>query len=75
MFLSLGFTAYAEPVGTIEAAGAGKLSPEAVQRILEAKARLAAPETAPPNGLFLMKVFYEEELLKNYATTALPFTY
>lgn len=61
-------------MGTIEAAGAGKLSPEAVKRILEAKQRLAAPETAPPNGLFLMQVFYGEELLQNYETTALPFT-
>jgi tRNA pseudouridine38-40 synthase len=62
-------------MGTIEAAGAGKLSPDAVKRILEARARLAAPETAPPNGLFLMKVFYEESELQNYATTALPITY
>ena len=59
----------------IEAAGAGKLSPEAVKRILEARQRLAAPETAPPNGLFLMKVFYDEPQLHSYATTALPFTY
>ena len=61
-------------MGTIEAAGAGKLSPEDVKRILEARQRLAAPETAPPNGLFLMEVFYDPVRLEQFRTTALPFT-
>ena len=60
-------------MGTIEAAGAGKISPDAVTRILESKNRTNAPETAPPQGLFLMKVFYEEEELRNFKLTHLPF--
>lgn len=48
-------------MGTLEAAGSGKLNPEAVRRILEARDRTQAPETAPPQGLFLMKVFYTPE--------------
>jgi len=61
-------------MGTIEAAAAGKLSPEQVKAILEAKRRLAAPETAPPTGLFLMKVFYDQQELENYSACVLPFT-
>ncbi|MDD3886347.1 MAG: tRNA pseudouridine(38-40) synthase TruA [Victivallaceae bacterium] len=62
-------------MGTLEAAGHGKLSPDAVKRILEAKDRSAAPETAPPNGLFLMKVFYSPEELANFTPAGLPFAY
>ena len=60
-------------MGTLEWAGAGKLTPEQVKAILEAKNRLAAPETAPPNGLFLMRVFYDEKSLAEYHLTGLPF--
>ena len=60
-------------MGTIEAAGAGKISPDAVTRILESKDRTNAPETAPPQGLFLMKVFYDEEELHSYKLKHLPF--
>jgi tRNA pseudouridine38-40 synthase len=45
-------------VGALVAVGEGKLSPPAVQQILESKTRTAAVKTAPPEGLFLMKVFY-----------------
>ena len=60
-------------MGTLEAAGAGKLSPDDVRTILEAKNRVCAPETAPPNGLFLMKVFYDQTELENYRLPCLPF--
>lgn len=60
-------------MGTIEAAGAGKISPDAVTRILESKNRINAPETAPPQGLFLMKVFYDRESLDNFKLEHLPF--
>ena len=60
-------------MGTLEAAGSGKLSPDAVSRILQAKDRSCAPETAPPNGLFLMKVFYNEADRENFRLTGLPF--
>jgi len=60
-------------MGTLEWAGAGKLAPADVRRILEAKNRLAAPETAPPNGLFLMRVFYDDAALQNFHLKTLPF--
>ena len=60
-------------MGMIEAVGAGVASPESVTRILEAKDRTQAPETAPPNGLFLMKVFYNEADRENFRLTGLPF--
>ncbi len=60
-------------MGTLEAAGSGKLSPDAVREILEARDRVKAPETAPPNGLFLMKVFYDQPSLDSYRLPGLPF--
>lgn len=45
-------------VGTLLKVGAGKISPEKVQEILEAKNRVLAGPTAPPQGLCLMKVDY-----------------
>lgn len=60
-------------MGTLEWAGAGKITPDEVKAILEAKNRLAAPETAPPNGLFLMRVFYDQPELENFKLTKLPF--
>ena len=53
-------------MGMIEAVGAGVYSPDAVTRILEARDRTQAPETAPANGLFLMKVFYNEADRENF---------
>ena len=62
-------------MGTLEAAGSGKLNPGAVRRILEARDRSVAPETAPPQGLFLMKVFYSEEERENFRLEGLPFCF
>jgi len=45
-------------VGVIVAAGEGKLAPAQVAGILASRERTAAVETAPAQGLFLMKVFY-----------------
>ena len=60
-------------MGMIEAVGAGVCSPDAVTRILEARDRTQAPETAPANGLFLMKVFYNETDRENFRLPGLPF--
>ena len=60
-------------MGMIEAVGAGVYSPDAVTRILEARDRTQAPETAPANGLFLMKVFYNEADRENFRLPGLPF--
>ena len=62
-------------MGMIEAVGAGVMTPEDVTRILEAKDRTQAPETAPPNGLFLMKVFYDEKERENFKLPGLPFLF
>ena len=49
-------------VGTLVQVGLGKLSQTAVPGILAACNRCAAGPTAPPQGLSLMKVFYEEPI-------------
>lgn len=48
-------------VGTIVEVGRGNLSVEDFGKMLEEKSNFAAKYTAPPSGLFLEKVFYEEE--------------
>lgn len=45
-------------VGALVYAGMGKLSPERIARLLETRERTAEVETAPPQGLCLMKVYY-----------------
>ena len=45
--------------GVIKTAGEGKLTSDEVGRILASRKRTAAVETAPAQGLFLMKVFYK----------------
>jgi tRNA pseudouridine38-40 synthase len=49
--------------GTLVYAGWGKFSPEDVAGILKSKERRNAGPTLPPNGLFLMKVFYPKKFL------------
>jgi tRNA pseudouridine38-40 synthase len=45
-------------VGALVAVGEGKLAPAELRRILESRQRIALVQTAPPQGLFLVKVFY-----------------
>jgi tRNA pseudouridine38-40 synthase len=45
-------------VGALVAVGEGKLTPEAVREILDSRERTHRVQTAPPQGLFLEKVFY-----------------
>ncbi|MDK3160820.1 tRNA pseudouridine(38-40) synthase TruA [Kamptonema cortianum] len=44
--------------GTLVAVGQGKLQPQDVRRILKARDRRLAAVTAPPDGLYLVRVFY-----------------
>ncbi len=44
--------------GTLVEIGAGKISPEEMGEILQAKDRSVAGKTFPPEGLTLMKVGY-----------------
>lgn len=50
-------------VGTLLRVAQGKLTPDDIPRILEAKDRREAGPTAPPWGLYLNRVFYEGEKL------------
>jgi len=45
-------------VGTLVTVGTGRLEPDAVDRILAARDRAAAPQIAPPHGLTLERVIY-----------------
>ncbi|MBI3354782.1 MAG: tRNA pseudouridine(38-40) synthase TruA [Nitrospirae bacterium] len=46
-------------VGTLVEVGIGKLPPDAIKTILRARDRKKAGRTAPPQGLFLVKVIYK----------------
>ncbi len=46
--------------GTLVAVGTGKLAPAAVKDILSSRKRPSAGPTAPPDGLSLFRVFYDE---------------
>lgn len=50
-------------VGTCVYASDGKLSPEDLPWIMERKDRTAAGPTAPPGGLYMSKLWYEEDVL------------
>ena len=60
-------------VGCIEAAGWGKIAPDDAKTILEARDRTVAPDTAPAQGLFLMKVFFEPEDPRSFELKQVPF--
>ena len=49
-------------VGTLLRVAEGKLEPEDIGRILEARSRAAAGPTAPPQGLYLNRVFYDKDV-------------
>lgn len=46
-------------VGTLLSINEGKLSPDSIPDIIKAESREAAGPTAPPQGLYLNKVFYD----------------
>lgn len=50
--------------GTLAWAGRGKLSPDAVPALLAAGERRRVGPTAPPEGLFLLRVFYSRDQLE-----------
>jgi tRNA pseudouridine38-40 synthase len=45
-------------VGTLAAVGEGRMEPETMTEVLEARSREAAGPVAPPHGLTLVRVFY-----------------
>lgn len=60
-------------VGTLDAAGRGKIRPIDAKHILDSRDRTIAPETAPAQGLFLMKVFFEPEDPRQFVLDNVPF--
>jgi len=61
-------------VGALVEVGSKELKSANIAEILEAKERAKAPKSAPANGLFLMKVFYEGDSLHNWKLEKLPFS-
>ncbi|HEV2907563.1 MAG TPA: tRNA pseudouridine(38-40) synthase TruA, partial [Actinomycetota bacterium] len=45
-------------VGTLVAVGEGRMEPEAMSEVLDARSRAAAGAMAPPHGLTLVRVIY-----------------
>lgn len=62
-------------MGTIGDVARGKLALEDVKWILDSKSIVNAGKTAPPQGLFLMKVFYEDDAWKDFKLQTLPYLY
>ncbi len=59
-------------VGAMVMVGSGKLKAEEIADLIKAKDRSKAPRSAPPNGLFLMKVFYDKASLEKWKYTDKP---
>lgn len=53
-------------MGGIAAVGNAKIPPSEIEAIRDSRKRTALIETCPPQGLFLMKVFYQEEEMHAY---------
>jgi tRNA pseudouridine38-40 synthase len=53
--------------------GRGSCKPEEVRAILDARNRSAAADSAPPQGLFLAKVFWTQDAWKEYVPKLPPF--
>jgi tRNA pseudouridine38-40 synthase len=45
-------------VGTLVEVGMGRKKPEDIKEIIQAKNRTAAGHTAPPQGLYLLEIYY-----------------
>lgn len=50
--------------GTLLDVGLGKIKPEEIKNIIESKDRTKAGKTLPPQGLYLVKVEYDEKVTK-----------
>ena len=60
-------------VGSIVQCSESRKVPSEIKTILDAKDRRVAYKTAPPDGLFLMKVFYDQKEMNAYKLNELPF--
>jgi tRNA pseudouridine38-40 synthase len=60
-------------IGTLFFVGTGRITAEDVRRILESRNRISGYDTAPANGLFLVKVFYDEKSMNDFKLEKPPF--
>lgn len=60
-------------VGSMAKVATSRLTADAVKKVLQCKDRSAAEPTCPPHGLFLMKVYYEENEWESFKLEKLPF--
>lgn len=60
-------------VGALAKIGTGRIAVADIERILDSKDRSEGEPTCPPHGLFLVRVFYEENDWENFAITKPPF--
>lgn len=58
--------------GTLVQVGRGRRSPASISEVLVSRDRRAAGPAAPPQGLFLMRVFYDDALLEAAGSRATP---
>ena len=61
--------------GALVAVGCNKINSDEILTLLNAKDRDKGQITAPPQGLFLMKVFYGSDLWQDFELKQLPFSY
>jgi len=61
--------------GTLIGVGSGKLPPGAITRAIETRDRLQLGVTAPPHGLTLMRVCYDDRAVGEYFALALEENY
>ena len=61
--------------GALVAVGCNRLTADDIKELLDAKDRGKGQVTAPPQGLFLMKVFYGEDRWQDFELDCLPFSY
>ena len=59
--------------GALLEVGRGRMQPQRVAEMLASKDRSMAKDTAPACGLFLMKVFYEEDEWRSFDFNCPPF--
>lgn len=61
-------------VGMLVSAGQGEIDAAFAEKLLKGRTRSEGPKAAPPNGLFLMQVFYDDDAWKSFDIEKLPFS-